>query len=114
MTGGLQEQVTDGEEWFGIGIEPASKAIIGSQDIPYIREDRLNEDDFINALCKMYEMTQEERQELGKKCRQHVLTNYGFEDFQQKWVETMDHIIDKYGSWDTRKNYQNWSLKEVK
>ena len=30
MTGGLQEQVTDGEDWFGIGIEPASKAIIGS------------------------------------------------------------------------------------
>jgi len=114
MTGGLQEQVTDGEEWFGIGIEPASKAIIGSQDIPYIREDRINEDDFINALCKMFEMTQEDRQELGEKGRQHVLTNYGFEEFQQKWVETMDHIIEKYGSWGTRKNYQNWSLKEVK
>ncbi len=25
MTGGLQEQVTDGDEWFGIGIEPSSK-----------------------------------------------------------------------------------------
>ena len=25
MTGGLQEQVTDGENWFGYGIEPASK-----------------------------------------------------------------------------------------
>ena len=30
MTGGLQEQVTDGEEWFGIGLKPSSKAIIGS------------------------------------------------------------------------------------
>ena len=44
MTGGLQEQVTDGEEWFGIGLEPCSKAIIGSQEIPYIREDRLNKE----------------------------------------------------------------------
>jgi len=114
MTGGLQEQVTDGEEWFGIGLEPASKAIIGSQDIPYIREDRLNEDDFINALCKMFEMSKEEREELGKKGRNHVLKNYGFDHFQQKWVETMDHVIEKYGSWDTRKNYQNWSLEEVK
>jgi glycogen synthase len=25
MTGGLQEQVTDGENWFGVGIEPTSK-----------------------------------------------------------------------------------------
>ena len=40
MTGGLQEQVTDGQDWFGIGIQPASKAVIGSQDVPYIYEDR--------------------------------------------------------------------------
>ncbi len=33
MTGGLQEQVTNGEEWFGVGIEPASKAVIGSQEV---------------------------------------------------------------------------------
>jgi glycosyltransferase involved in cell wall biosynthesis len=26
MTGGLQEQVTDGENWFGIGIEPCFKS----------------------------------------------------------------------------------------
>ena len=44
MTGGLQEQVTDGKEWFGIGIEPTSRAIIGSQDIPWIYEDRLSEE----------------------------------------------------------------------
>ena len=29
MTGGLQEQVTDGKNWFGFGIEPSSKCIIG-------------------------------------------------------------------------------------
>lgn len=34
MTGGLQEQVTDGADWFGIGIEPCSKALIGSQEVP--------------------------------------------------------------------------------
>jgi glycosyltransferase involved in cell wall biosynthesis len=39
MTGGLQEQVTDGEQWFGFGIEPASKAIIGSQEVPWIYEE---------------------------------------------------------------------------
>ena len=60
MTGGLQEQVTDGKNWFGVGIEPASRAIIGSQDVPYIYEDRLNKDDFVNALLKIYNMTNEE------------------------------------------------------
>ena len=54
MTGGLQEQVTNGEEWFGIGIEPASRTIIGSQEVPYIYEDRLNQKDFLDAMVKMY------------------------------------------------------------
>ena len=67
MTGGLQEQVTDGEEWFGIGIEPSSKSIIGSQDVPYIYEDRINGEEFKAALRKIYEMSKEERKELGKK-----------------------------------------------
>ena len=44
MTGGLQEQLTDGDNWFGIGLEPTSKAIIGSQEIPFIYEDRLSEE----------------------------------------------------------------------
>ncbi len=108
MTGGLQEQVTDGENWFGIGIEPASKAIIGSQEIPFIREDRLNEDDVVNAMLKMYEMSPEERNELGQKGRDHVLKNYSFEQFEKSWSEFMDETCDKHGSWKTRKNYRAW------
>jgi glycosyltransferase involved in cell wall biosynthesis len=56
MTGGLQEQVTNGEEWFGIGLEPCSKAIIGSQEIPYIREDRFNKEEFVDALMEFYNL----------------------------------------------------------
>ena len=37
-TGGLQEQVTDGEVEFGVGIEPTSRAVIGSPQVPYICE----------------------------------------------------------------------------
>ena len=114
MTGGLQEQVTNGEEWFGIGIEPASKAIIGSQEIPWIREDRLNQEDVINALTEIYEMSKEERENLGERGLQHIKKNYDFKNFQRTWVETIDGINDKYGSWDTRKGYTSWSLTEIK
>ena len=86
MTGGLQQQVTDGEEWFGIGIEPASKAVIGSQDVPYIYEDRVSKEDFINALLKMYNMSREERKALGKKGREYVIKNYKFENFNKNWI----------------------------
>tara|TARA_R100000951_G_scaffold106662_2_gene101406 strand:- start:3181 stop:4362 length:1182 start_codon:yes stop_codon:yes gene_type:complete len=113
MTGGLQEQVTDGEEWFGIGITPASKSIIGSQEVPYIHEDRLNKEDFLNALRDMYNMAPEEREELGQKGREHVIKNYNFIDFEKKWVELMDNIHEKYGSWENRKGYKAWNFEEV-
>ena len=114
MTGGLQEQVTDGKNWFGVGIEPASRAIIGSQDVPYIYEDRLNKDDFVNALLKIYNMTNEEREELGKMGKQHVKTNYNFNDFEDRWVALVDQIIDEHGSWDNRKIYKPYFFTEVK
>ena len=114
MTGGLQEQVTDGENWFGIGIEPASKAIIGSQDVPYIYEDRINKDDFIDALTKMLEMPEDERQKLGELGRNHVQKNYNFETFCNDWIKTIDETIENHGSWETRKGYTPYTFMEIK
>jgi glycosyltransferase involved in cell wall biosynthesis len=113
MTGGLQEQVTNGEEWFGIGIEPSSKSIIGSQQVPYIYEDRISKEDFKAALHKMYDMSKEDREELGRKGAEHVRKNYNFEDFENRWIELMDDAHERYGSWETRKGYKAWRMKEI-
>ena len=113
MTGGLQEQVTDGENWFGIGIEPSSKSIIGSQSVPYIYEDRVSKEDFINALTKMYKMSETEREELGELGMKHVRDNYNFSNFCDKWVETIDAIVEKHGSWETRKSYSPILFEEA-
>ena len=113
MTGGLQEQVTDGKDWFGVGIEPCSKAVIGSQEIPYIFEDRINKDKFIEALVNLYEMSKEERQALGAKGRQHVEKNYNFEEYGKKWDQILKGVHEKHGSWETRKNVKTWELLEV-
>ena len=113
MTGGLQEQVTDGENWFGIGLTPTSKAIIGSQDVPYIYEDRVSKEDFLEALEKVYNMTPEERKELGKKGREHVVKNYNFDDFNKKWTDLMLDVHERFGSWDTRKGYDRWEMSEI-
>ena len=114
MTGGLQEQVTDGKEWFGIGIEPASKVVIGSQQVPYIYEDRISKEDFIAALTKIYNMSSKEREKLGKRGKKHVEKNYNFNDFNKKWINLMDSVHEKYGSWENRKGYCAWNLKEIK
>ena len=113
MTGGLQEQVTDGENWFGIGIEPASKSIIGSLSVPWIYEDRISGTDFVDALVRFYNMSKEEREKLGAMGREHVIKNYNFENFNKTWVETMLNLHEQCGSWENRKNYQSWELIEL-
>jgi glycosyltransferase involved in cell wall biosynthesis len=113
MTGGLQEQVTDGENWFGIGIEPCSKALIGSQQVPYIFEDRISQEDFVNALIKMYEMPEEERLKLGEAGRQHILKNYSFENYKKQWIEVLDRVHEEHGSWENRKKYSPWGLHKI-
>ena len=84
MTGGLQEQVTDGKgNWFGQGIQPTSKAIIGSQQVPWIYEDRIRKEDFLEAMKDLYEIGHEERRKLGDLGRNHVMNNYNFKNFNK-------------------------------
>ena len=103
MTGGLQEQVTDGEDWFGFGIGPASKAIIGSQDVPYIYEDRITKEDFLKAMISFYEMSKEERESMGKEGRKHVLKNYSMKKYAGLWYQTFNDVFENMGSWENRK-----------
>jgi glycosyltransferase involved in cell wall biosynthesis len=112
MTGGLQEQVTDGENWFGVGLEPVSKAVVGSQEVPYIFEDRVGQEDFMAALKKIVDMGPEARRELGDAGRKYVEHYYGFDDFRAKWVDLLLDVHKRYGSWDTRVGYDRFEILE--
>jgi len=108
MTGGLQQQVTNGKEWYGIGLEPSSKAVIGSQEVPWIYEDRLNKEDFIDALLDFFNMTKEQREEMGEKGRQHVLREYGYDKYAKSWENLLIRVHETHGSWDSRENYKSY------
>lgn len=133
MTGGLQEQVTPVEEVteelmlkrnreadpvtvyeHGVGIEPCSKTVIGSQQVAYIYEDRISEKDFVKALETMYNLSPEERKKMGKAGREHVLKNYNFDNFINTWIEFLEGVHEKHGSWNERKGYKTWELREIK
>ena len=113
MTGGLQEQVTDGEKWFGYGIQPSSKSVIGSLQVPYIYEDRISREDFFDALNKALRASKKAYQKMSVQGREHVRNNYNFDTFEKRWVELMDDIMERHGSWDTRNGYERWHLMEV-
>ena len=111
MTGGLQFQVTDGEEWFGVGIEPTSKSIIGSQEVPYIYEDRISEESFVDGLTQLYEMTPEARLEMGQKGREWTQKEFNFNDFIQRWDDLFMKIVDEKGSWEDRTGYTPYEVR---
>jgi glycosyltransferase involved in cell wall biosynthesis len=113
MTGGLQEQVTDGKKFFGFGITPTSKTVIGSLQVPYIYEDRISQKDFEKALTGALKNPAKKYKQMSSQGRRHVLKNYNFEQFEKSWVELIDRVIEEYGSWETRKGYNRWHLMEV-
>ena len=113
MTGGLQEQVTDGKNWFGFGIEPSSKTVIGSLQVPYIYEDRISQSDFEKTLTKAIKNPAKKYRQMASHGRRHVLKSYNFETFEKSWVELMDRVVEEHGSWETRTGYDRWHLMEV-
>ena len=114
MTGGLQEQVTDGKNWFGWGIQPCSKAVIGSLQVPYIYEDRISQDDFAKTLKKALKISPSKYKNMSEQGLQHIAENYSFDNYEKKWVTFMDRVVEKYGSWENRKHYKRWHLMEIR
>ena len=113
MTGGMQEQVYDGTNYFGYGIEPASKAVIGSLQVPYIYEDRISQEDFHETMTKALTLRPAVYKKMQAGALSHVAANYSFEGFQRQWVDLIEDIIERHGSWETRTGYDRWHLLEV-
>jgi glycosyltransferase involved in cell wall biosynthesis len=129
-TGGLQQQVTKLDEVThdfilkrnsevprvreyecGIGINPASQAIIGSQQVPYIYEDRLDGKDVVEAMLRIYNMSPEERKAMGQRGLKFTQEEYSFDDFIERWDNLFMEIHDKHGSWETRKNFKPYEVR---
>ena len=81
--------------------------------MPYIYEDRISQSDFTKTLEKAIKLPKTKYDVMSKAGMQHVNENYNFEQYEKMWVETMDEIVEKHGSWDTRVGYERWHLLEV-
>ena len=105
--------MTDGRNWFGIGIEPASKTVIGSLQVPYIYEDRITQKDFEKALTTALEMRPKTYKKMVTLGKAHIRNNYSFDNFEKDWIGLMDRVVKDHGSWDNRKGYNRWQFKEI-
>lgn len=103
-TGGLQDQVIgDDGTVFGVCVEPATRSLTGSQQIPYIIDDRCSDEDLVQALIKMYEMGHTARKDLGKKAAEWTRKQFSLEQMIGKW----DEALTKYITLFKEKGYEN-------
>ena len=113
MTGGMQDQVMTAEGPAGVALYPISQSVIGSQQVPYIYEDRISSKQFKNALDQMYSGGHEFRRDLGRKGLKHIKENYAHDKFEKLWVDTMLKVHEQCGSWENRKGYNGITFKEI-
>ena len=113
-TGGLQDQITTkAGAACGIGLDPSSRAVIGSQQVPWIYEDRLDQEKVVAAILDMAAATPEQYAEWSSNGLAHVDEFFNFEKFEKKWVKVMKDTHRKYGSWPNKK-YNSWKFTEIK
>ena len=111
-TGGLQDQIRNGENVYGVEIVPSSRAVIGSQDVPYIYEDRISNIQFVGALDVFTNIPKQQREIIGQAGRQHVINNFSFDNFISQWDKIFTDTYNNKGSWPNRA-YKGWELKEI-
>jgi len=109
-TGGMSRQVVDHRDGTenGIALPVELQSLVGSQTVPYIYEDYVSSETVADALMRMYEMGEEERESLGKKARDYVLSEFAPQKTIDLWHETMTNSIN-----DFNENYKSWKLNTI-
>ena len=82
-------------EW-AIPIWPAAININGSTETPYIFDDRVNTDDVADGILKIYNMSREERKNIGLKGREFAINNLSSKIMCDKMYEGITTAIENF------------------
>ncbi len=85
-------------KWWGVPIFSASRSCTGSQQIPYIYDDKVDHESVVRGLEQLYGMSREERKNMGLKAREWVLENFNLNKIVSDWDSMLSTQIDKFNS----------------
>jgi len=110
-TGGLTRQVVDHRDGSenGIAVDIKTRTLVGSQTVPYIYEDYVDNEDVAKAMLKLYKMNKKEKQALKAKVKSYANSEFNYQKTVDLWHETMLATIN---SFKENKNNQRWSITE--
>jgi glycosyltransferase involved in cell wall biosynthesis len=106
-TGGLKWQVKDSEtnKEYGFGLDPDVRTLVGSQLVPFIYEDHVNNAKAANAIFKLFEMDDEERYMLGLEAREHAIKNFNLDSLIKTWDNKLEETILSYKENKNKKRF---------
>lgn len=119
MTGGLQFQMGDwwcdlkdfsdqdkltkiarsrksSHKWWGAPVYPAARNLVGSQQVPYIYDDRVNNEQVADALEKVYKMGRKERRRLGLEAREWARKTFSMDGMRDGWKHALESAIARH------------------
>lgn len=109
-TGGLTRQVVDHRDGSenGVALDVEFKTLVGSQQVPYIYEDLVSHTTIADAIEKLFEMSPKDREALGNKARDYVLSEFNHQKTVDMWHNTLSDTINNW-----REKYESWECKEI-
>jgi glycosyltransferase involved in cell wall biosynthesis len=112
-TGGETRQVVDHRDnsTQGVAIDPVTRILTGSQQVPFIYDDFISKKDLAEAFMKLYKMTPEERAEIGKKAMAYVDFEFNYDNMIRLWDESLEKCITEWRNKETRPKL--WSCTKV-
>lgn len=119
MTGGLQYQIGDwwngiedfsdqekltkiaksrmtSHRWWGVPVFPSARNLVGSQSVPYIYDDRVDNDDVAKALEKVYKMSKQSRKKLGLEAREWATKEFSMQKLSSSWNKCLSDVIERH------------------
>ena len=98
QTGGLTRQVINYKtlEHNGIGLIPDMQMLLGSQETHYIYEDLVKNEKVASALLKAFEWSNEEKEELSKKCINYVKEEFSYNNTINCWDISLEKTIQNW------------------
>ncbi len=117
MTGGLQFQIGDWwcdqtdfsdqdhlrglarsrrntHRWWGVPVFPAARNLVGSQQVPYIYDDRVSDQQVADALEKVFRMGRQQRRKMGLEAREWAKERFGMDQLRDGWVKGIEAAIE--------------------
>jgi len=112
-TGGLTRQVVDHRDGShnGVACEVDLKTLVGSQAVPYIYEDYVKNENFADAMMKLFEIKNSNPQgwrELETKVENYARSEFSYQKTVDLWHETLKETISNFKDKKT-----DWNIEAI-